>query len=181
MEIARNKKVIRKHISDLKGHISSQQLADESRQIVEVLEKMDVFKKACTILAYWPIKGEVDLRELLRRWQDKKRFLLPVVKDDYLEIRSFEGESALEKGRSYGILEPTSASFLALGQIDLVLVPGVAFDGEGYRLGRGKAYYDRLLPKMPQAHKLGVAFSFQMVDKVPSESHDALMDAVVFG
>jgi 5-formyltetrahydrofolate cyclo-ligase len=181
MEIAKDKKVLRKHMSDLKGQISPQQMGDESRQIVEAIEKMDIFKQARTILAYWPIKGEVDLRELLRRWQDKKVFLLPVVKDDYLEIRSFEGESALEKGRSYGILEPTGAPFLVFGQIDLVLVPGVAFDSEGYRLGRGKAYYDRLLPNMLQAHKLGVAFSFQMVDKVPSEPHDALMDAVVFG
>ncbi len=181
MEIAKNKKVLRKYISDLKSQTSPQQMADESRQIVETIEKLEVFKKARTILAYWPIKGEVDLRELLRRWQDKKVFLLPVVMDDCLEIRNFDGESALEIGRSYGILEPTGGPFQAFGQIDLVLVPGVAFDKKGHRLGRGKAYYDRLLPNISQAHKLGVASSFQMVNKVPSEPHDALMDAVVFG
>lgn len=176
-----NKKVLRKHISDLKSQASSQQMADESRRIVEAIEQLEVFKNARIILAYWPIVGEVDLRDLLRRWQGQKVFLLPVVMDDYLEIRSFEGESALEEGRSYGILEPTGAAYQDVDQIDLALVPGVAFDAEGYRLGRGKAYYDRLLPKLTNAHKLGLAFSFQMVDQVPSEPHDACMNAVVCG
>lgn len=176
-----SKKVLRKQISDLKRRVSPQQMTDESKRIVEDIETLSAFKKARTILAYWPISGEVDLRELMRKWQNQKVFLLPVVKDDYLEIRRFEGESALEMGRSYGILEPTGSTFQDFHQIDMVLVPGVAFDREGGRLGRGKAYYDRLLPKLSNAQKVGVAFSFQTVEKVPAASHDAFMDAVIIG
>ncbi len=179
MGVAKEKKVLRKLISDLKSQTSPQQMADESREIIASIERLEVFKMARTVLAYWPIAGEVDLRDLMRRWQTTKTFLLPVVKDDNLEIRRFDGEASLAKGPSYGILEPTGPAFQAFNQIDLVLVPGVAFDREGYRLGRGKAYYDRLLPKLTRAHKLGIAFSFQLVEKVPSEPHDELMDAIV--
>ncbi|MCA1745185.1 MAG: 5-formyltetrahydrofolate cyclo-ligase [Bacteroidales bacterium] len=179
MGISKHKKSLRKLIADHKCQASPQQLSEESREIVEAIEQLEVFQKAHTILAYWPISGEVDLRDLLNRWQTKKELLLPVVKDDFLEIRLFEGENNLAAGLAYGILEPTGAPFKAFRKIDLVLVPGVAFDREGYRLGRGKAYYDRLLPKLTNAHKLGVGFSFQLVDQVPSEPHDELMDAVV--
>jgi 5-formyltetrahydrofolate cyclo-ligase len=166
-------------ISELKNQIPPQQMVDESREIIEAIEKLEVFKNARTVLAYWPISGEVDLRELLNKWQTKKEFLLPVVKDDYLEIRCFDGEASLATGRSYGILEPTGPAFCEFNKVDLVIVPGVAFDSDGYRLGRGKAYYDRLLPQLIRAYKLGIGFSFQLVDELPSEPHDELMDQVV--
>ena len=180
MGIVKNKKVLRKFISDLKSQAPPQEIVDESREIVETIEQLEVFKNARTILAYWPISGEVDIRDVLNRWQTKKEFLLPVVKDDYLEIRRFEGEASLVKGQSFGILEPTGSAFTAFNKIDLVIVPGVAFDKEGYRLGHGKAYYDRLLPKLTSAYKLGLGFSFQLVDEVPVEPHDEVMDAVIF-
>jgi 5-formyltetrahydrofolate cyclo-ligase len=180
MSILQSKQNLRRHISELKGQSSPIQLEEECREIIKDIEELPVFKKAKTILAYWPIAGEVDLRILLNRWQTKKAFLLPVVKDDYLEIREFKGEAFLTEGQAYGILEPTGSPFQAFNMIDLVIVPGVAFDREGARLGRGKAYYDRLLPKLSTAHKLGVGFSFQIVEKVPSEPHDAFMDTVVF-
>jgi 5-formyltetrahydrofolate cyclo-ligase len=63
-------------------------------------------------------------------------------------------------------------------EITLALIPGMAFDAEGHRLGRGKGYYDRLLPRLSRAYKMGVCFPFQMVDAVPSEPHDQKVDEV---
>ena len=63
--------------------------------------------------------------------------------------------------------------------IDLIVVPGVAFDTKGNRLGRGKGYYDRLLPHIPSAYKAGICFPFQIVEEVPAESFDILMDEII--
>lgn len=179
MEIINSKKALRKSISDIKRMVPSQQMVDESREVVAIIEALAIFEKARTILAYWPMPQELDLRTLLNKWLPEKEFLLPVVQGNSLEIRRFEGEASLATGQSFGILEPTGPAYNAFSQIDLVLVPGVAFSREGHRMGHGKAYYDRLLPKFPKAFKIGVGFSFQLVERVPSEPHDALMDLVL--
>ena len=63
--------------------------------------------------------------------------------------------------------------------IELVVVPGMAFDKQGHRLGRGKGYYDRLLPKLTNAYKLGVCFPYQYIEEVPTDEHDIRMDEVL--
>ena len=80
---------------------------------------------------------------------------------------------------AYGIEEPTGALFTDYATIDLVIVPGVAFDRDGNRLGRGKGYYDRLLPRIPSAYKVGICFPFQIVEEVPAEPFDIRMDEII--
>ena len=63
--------------------------------------------------------------------------------------------------------------------IDLIIVPGVGFDRQGNRLGRGKGYYDRLLPRIPSAYKIGICFPFQLVEEIPAEPFDIRMDEIV--
>ena len=75
--------------------------------------------------------------------------------------------------------EPTGALFTDYATIDLVIVPGVAFDRDGNRLGRGKGYYDRLLPRIPSAYKVGICFPFQIVEEVPAEPFDIRMDEII--
>jgi 5-formyltetrahydrofolate cyclo-ligase len=106
-------------------------------------------------------------------FESGKRVLLPVVKDEDLELRLYEGEDSLRKG-AFGIMEPTGETFAEenYDEIQLALVPGMAFDKAGHRLGRGKGYYDRLLPKLKKAKLTGVCFHFQLVDEVPAEPHD---------
>jgi len=181
MEVRKNKKVLRKYISEYKKSVSFEQMVYESQYIVETIEGLDVFKSSRRILAYWPMSKEVDLRLLMRRWHIKKEFLLPAVKGDALEVRIFEGENKLAVGEAYGILEPTGTILENLDTVDLVIVPGVAFDREGRRMGHGKAYYDKLLSELTNAYKIGVGFSFQEVARVPLESHDKYMDEVIFG
>ena len=79
----------------------------------------------------------------------------------------------------YGIEEPTGEAFTDYAAIDFIVVPGVAFDAKGNRLGRGKGYYDRLLPRIPTAYKAGICFPFQLVEEVPAESFDVRMDIII--
>ena len=103
---------------------------------------------------------------------------MPVVIGDDLELRVYTSPADLAIG-AYGIEEPTGALFTDYATIDLVIVPGVAFDRDGNRLGRGKGYYDRLLPRIPSAYKVGICFPFQIVEEVPAEPFDIRMDEIM--
>ena len=104
--------------------------------------------------------------------------MLPVVTGDDLELRVYTGPGDLATG-AYGMEEPTGALFTDYDAIDFIVVPGVAFDRNGNRLGRGKGYYDRLLPRIPSAYKAGICFPFQIVEEVPAETFDIHMDEVI--
>ena len=95
-----------------------------------------------------------------------------------MELRRYTGTSSLQPG-AYGIMEPVGERFTDYATIDIAVVPGMAFDAQGHRLGRGKGYYDRFLAKVPDVYKIGLCFSWQMVDEVPSEANDIMMDEVV--
>ena len=95
-----------------------------------------------------------------------------------MKLRTYSGPGNLAIG-AYGIEEPTGEFFTDYSAIDLIVVPGVAFDRKGNRLGRGKGYYDRLLPQIPSAYKAGICFSFQIVEEIPAEPFDICMDEVI--
>lgn len=94
-----------------------------------------------------------------------------------LELRHYTGPEDLSIG-AYGISEPTGELFTDYEEIDLAIIPGVAFDPSGHRLGRGKGYYDKLLPHIP-ACKVGICFPFQLIEEVPAEAFDICMDTVI--
>jgi len=136
-----------------------------------------------TILAYWPLKDEVDIRPLLDRWVAEGRtVVLPKVLDDErMELRRYTGADDLEEG-AYGIMEPVGETFTEFDEIGVALVPGMAFDAAGRRLGRGKGYYDRFLSPLSSLLsplKIGICFPFQRVPVVPAEAHDVVMDEVI--
>ncbi len=81
---------------------------------------------------------------------------------------------------AYGIEEPTEGKFNNLKDIDLAIIPGVAFDRRGNRLGRGKGYYDRLLPFLVGTYKLGICFPYQLLESVPTEDFDIRMNEVIY-
>ncbi len=158
---------------------SDGELAEMSDRVVAQLLGMKFFS-AKVVLLYCPLADEVWLDEsLFVNWDDHK-VLLPKVVGDDLELRIFDGFDSLEKG-AFGILEPVGEMFTDYDAVDFVVVPGMAFDKAGHRLGRGKGYYDRLLPRLRNAYKIGVCFPFQFFDEIPSEPHDVRMDCVVCG
>lgn len=154
------------------------QWGDKSADIFDFIEVLESFGKASSILVYWSMNDEVVTHDAVERWSKFKQVYLPVVKNDDLEIVKFEGVANMKPEPIFGILEPVSEDRVGIEAIDLIIVPGVAFDRQCRRLGRGKGYYDRLLTKSA-AVKIGVAFDFQLVDEVPTESFDVSMDMVV--
>lgn len=150
----------------------------QSVNILAALEAHPAFRAANTVLLYHSLKDEVDTHEFIKKWSGEKRILLPVVKGDDLELRIYTGPQDMKIG-AYGIEEPVGETFTDYAEIDFIAVPGVAFDREGNRLGRGKGYYDRLLPRIPSAFKAGICFPFQLIDQVPTEPFDICMDIII--
>lgn len=162
-------------LKTLHGNSSTHQ--SQSAEILAALEAHPAFRAAHIVLLYYSLKDEVHTHDFVKKWSHVKQILLPVVVGDELELRTYTGPQDLATG-AYGIAEPTGELFTDYAAIDLAVIPGVAFDAAGNRLGRGKGYYDRLLPRLA-AFKAGICFPFQLVDEVPAEPFDIRMDAVI--
>lgn len=171
------KKQLRKTISEKKKRYDLTQLKDFSATLLDRLEQLPVFAQSNTVLLYHSLKDEVQTHEFVEKWKNSKTLLLPVVAGDELELRRYTGKQDMSIG-SYGIEEPTGELFTDLDSIDLAIVPGVSFDSSGNRLGRGKGYYDRLLPKL-NTYNIGICYSFQISTSIPTEVFDRKMDAVL--
>lgn len=160
---------------------SLEERSEKSKQIIEKLTDTFQYKNAQTVLCYWSMPDEVFTHDFVEAAAQDKRIFLPVVDGDILRIREFRGVEDLSQGSSFSILEPgESAPEGGIEQIDLVVVPGVAFDLQGGRLGRGKGFYDKLLSDT-HVYKIGICFDFQLIDQVPRDTFDILMDKVLFG
>lgn len=136
--------------------------------------------EAHTIMAYYSLPDEVCTHQLIDELvADGKTVLLPkVIDDENMELRCYTDCNDLEEG-AFHIMEPIGALFTDLASIDLVLVPGVAFDAQGRRLGRGKGYYDRFLCRIPDVRLVGLCFDFQKVEEVPADAFDIPVDIVI--
>lgn len=168
---------MRKVIAARKKDYSTSQRKELSIEILKKLENDSWFINAQTVLMYYSLPDEVQTHLFVEKWKDKKNILLPVVVGDDLEIRIYTGKDDLSEG-AFHIDEPTGKTFTDYEAINLVIVPGVAFDKEGNRLGRGKGYYDRLLPRI-KAEKIGICFPFQLVEEIPTEPFDKKMDKII--
>lgn len=134
-----------------------------------------------TVMLYLALPQEVQTATILAECHRKaKRVAVPVVTQQGLVAAQLRpGPVKLKPGR-FGILEPTATTIIHPGDIDCVLVPGIAFDGRGARLGFGRGYYDRFLSQLPAAaHVCGLAFASQIVERVPDLPHDVRMQWLV--
>jgi 5-formyltetrahydrofolate cyclo-ligase len=142
--------------------------------------KLDAWKTSSSVLLFAPIEWEPDPMEIISTAPDCS-FLFPRIVGDHLEIHRMSPRSLWISG-SYGIREPDPGSWdrASLSEVDLALIPGLAFDSRGGRLGRGKGFYDRLLghPEF-RGIKAGLAWDWQIVAEVPCDSDDIPMDFVV--
>ena len=173
-----DKKNQRQYIRIKKQTYTRDELVSKSAKIWSKIEDLEVFKSSKIILAYWSLNDEVYTHSYIVKWAKEKTILLPCINGDELELRCFNGLSQLVKEKYFDISEPIGDLFIDFDNIDMALVPGMAFDLSGGRLGRGKGYYDKLLPNL-NAFKVGLAFDFQILDKIVCVSHDVLMDEVV--
>ena len=168
---------LRKLILQQKRQFTPQQLAQLSLSVLQRLRPL--LREARIILAYYALPDEVDTRHLLDELvAEGKTVLLPKVLDNTsMELRRYTGPHDLREG-AYHIMEPIGETFTAADQIDIALIPGLAFDAQGHRLGRGKGYYDRFLSAF-RGKTIGVCFDFQKVAEVPVDAHDVAVDRVV--
>jgi 5-formyltetrahydrofolate cyclo-ligase len=161
---------------------------DYSRAILNRILAMDVFRRSQTVMAYSSFGSEIDTSPLLLAVLGcGKTLLLPKVNRaagglDVYEVRNIESD--LRTG-VYGILEPVpeTCAWRAPSEQELILVPGVAFDRQGARIGYGRGYYDKLLASCrsinSSLHTVAAAFEVQVVDAVPMEPHDVRIDVLV--
>ena len=173
------KQEIRQEIRRRKAACSKEERATLSREVIAKLTTSPLWQQAQVILLYHSLPDEVDTRDLIRQASaEGKRVMLPVVVGDDLELHEYNGEDSLVEG-AFHIQEPQGDAFTDYDTIDLAVIPGVAFSIDGTRLGRGRGYYDRLLPRLQRAYKCGLCWPFQLVEGIPSEPHDVRMNAVI--
>lgn len=174
-----DKKELRIQIRAAKKAVPFCEKLSRSRAIMSKVEDLDRFREAKVVLLYWSMEDEVQTHDFVEKWYKSKTILLPCVDGDDLRLRQYTGADCMREGEQFGIGEPTGEEYTDLESVDAIIVPGVAFDKEGHRMGRGRGFYDRLLKSTPNAYKIGVCFDFQMVESVPVEPHDVMMDRVV--
>jgi len=159
-------------------------IKEKSREIKEKLYSLSEFKEAKNIMIYVSFNNEVDTIEIIKEIlinKEKTIVVSYVVRNNpILQLSELKSFNELEP-KKLGILEPKD-NFIrefSLKKLDLVIVPGLVFDKNGHRIGYGYGYYDRFLKKIDGDKKIGLAFDFQLVDKIPEEQHDVPMDIIV--
>lgn len=175
-----DKNQLRQYIRNEKRQHSQCELEALSLSVCRSLLADERLSAAHSVLLYHPLPDEVDVRMVIDTLyaKDIEVYLPKVVSDTEMTLHRYEGPASLQKG-SFGILEPQTPACEPLPMIDVAVIPGMAFDAAGHRLGRGKGYYDRFLHSIPYLYKIGVCYPFQLVDNVPTDENDVKMDAVV--
>jgi 5-formyltetrahydrofolate cyclo-ligase len=181
-EMQETKAALRREVRHKLARMERAQIAEAGRKACEVLKSQKVWQSAQSILFYAPMERELDIWPLLTEaLGEGRRILLPQyvrVEKCYVAAELTDLERDLRAGE-LGIREPMEhCTRWAINGLDLALVPGVAFDSQGRRLGRGKGYYDRLLSGAGGV-RCGVAFDEQVVPEVPIEPHDIVLDCIL--
>lgn len=173
-----NKSELRKIIREKKRQFTQQQLDELSFIVIEKIKNHPAFKTAKRVLLYHSLPDEVCTHQLLCETEGKTILLPKVIDNENMVICEYNKNTSLNKG-AFNIMEPYGTPYTNYSEIDLAIIPGMAFDNNGNRLGRGKGYYDRLLEKMTSIYKIGICFPFQMVDNVPTECTDIKMNEII--
>lgn len=173
------KNQLKQSIIEQRNSLTKKEILEKSNQIGENLFNLEIFKNSKTVMLFVSFNSEVYTHDMIRYSLKNKTVIIPKVLHHEIEPSVIIDFDNLIPSGKFGILEPIEIMKIAYKNIDLVLVPGIGFDKEGHRVGYGSGYYDKFLKKVPKAIKIGLAFDFQIVDKVPREEHDVPVDLVV--
>lgn len=174
---------IRKRMSAQRNAMPQEEIDIKSRAIQKRVAGLAVVRSASILMVYLSFGSEVLTDGLIRWcWGEGKRVVVPVCRPEKRELAAcrIDGFDELEVGH-YGIRTPKEGLLRPVEgeKIDVILVPALAFDRRGYRIGYGGGYYDRFLPRVPRAVKIGVAFASQIVAEIPVDGHDLPVDVIV--
>lgn len=185
MEMVRGKDSLRKKLLEKLLSLTRDEIERRSIDVARNLSGVALYKKAKVIMAYYPLKGEVDIRELLKKAMEEKRVCFPVINVENRQLIPYmvkDLERDFRKG-PYGVMQPDKERTVRVqhSEIDVVITPGLAFAQDKNRLGRGAGYYDRFLKGLTgKTTIIGVAFDFQVVSCLPaSPSYDVKVDILV--
>ena len=171
-----DKKTLRQEIRSRKKAHTAEELQQQSERIMQQLAENPRFQTAQKVMLYASLPDEVQTLSFLETWRHRKTVILPtVVGDDIIPVELAENVDFVEG--DFHIPEPQNHPYT--GDFDLIVVPGMAFDKAGHRLGRGKGYYDRFLSQHPQVYTIGLCFDFQLLPEVPYEPHECLINEVI--
>ncbi len=173
---AEKEKVRRGMLEMRKGH-SEEERDRKSEKVMERFFDLGEYGDADVVALYLSKNEEVDAWRVVEAAAERKNVVLPIVKGGGIRFVYYEKYGRMRRG-PYGIMEPVGEEFS--GKIDLMALPGVAFDRRGNRIGMGKGYYDRYLAGAGRPGALvGLCFGFQLLESVPTESFDVPVDVVV--
>lgn len=172
-----NKQSIRAQVLKERNELSGSVVAEKSEAIMTQLEAREVFQKAERILFYYSHHQEVHTIDLFKKWIRQKKLYLPKLLDSEQMEAVWCPDLEEIQLNQFSIPEPKGKE-VAEG-LDLILVPGVAFDLKGNRIGMGKGYYDRFLARYPDVFKIGLAFEFQIFDELPKDPYDVAVDRII--
>ncbi len=176
------KKILRKEFLTKRAAISPEERDRISHELIKKFLATEIYRETKILMAYASMPDEIQLNELFATcFSDKKILAIPLIVGKG-EMRAVEVPNldSLEIGAfKIPTVKKNLRRFIEPAQIDCIIVPGAAFDIEGNRLGLGGGYYDRFLPQAVNAKKIALAFDFQLVKKLPTEDHDAKIDAVI--
>ena len=170
------KDLLRRRIKASKAILDEADRARAAEAVFSKLEATAAFLMADRILAYFSLPDELSTREFIDRWSSRKHFFLPRVNGVNLDILPYD-RTTLRLG-AFQIEEPQGDDTADVNDMELIIVPGVAYDRACNRLGRGKGFYDRLLATS-RATKIGVAYDCQFVDEIDVDEHDIPVDIVI--
>jgi 5-formyltetrahydrofolate cyclo-ligase len=177
------KQELRKAILEIRRKLPTKEVFEKSDSIKNKLFEMKEFKGADSILFYVSYDNEVFTHDMIKEClSNGKDVIVPISNKENknLILSKLNEWNDLNIG-SYGILEPRVDKIknISIDEIDMVVVPGVGFDEKGRRIGHGKGYYDNLLRNSKKAFHIGLAFEFQIVERIPAEKHDIPVDKIV--
>lgn len=159
----------------MRAAMTEKQVQDASQRICEQIVQMPEFQRAKTIAIYYPMNQEVRVLPLLE--QLEKRFCFPKIIQFAQSTMDFFEPGNTFHDSAFGMKEPTG-NYVAREEIDLFIIPGIAFSRQGYRIGYGKGFYDHYLSGL-DVPKVGVAYDFQILNQIPHHEQDQRMTALV--
>ncbi len=171
-----DKKTLRKSLLEVKKSLPQEIIRKTSAKINQNLTSIEAFISAKTILIYASLPWEVDT-SFIWNYARQKQLVFPKVEKGELSLIRVKNKESLQPG-TMGIKEPFVGDYILPSAIDLAIVPGLAFDKGGYRLGYGGGYYDKLLPKI-RGVKIGLIPEMFRLPKLPREDHDIPVDIVI--
>lgn len=170
------KSQIRQLNKEKRAAMSESEVAIKSKMASEMFLSSEIYKNCTALMVYFRLGNEIDTKDIVKAAiKDGKKVLFPVTDMERGKITPYYADGSTEFSLgAFSVSEPQNTKKADVKEIDVVLVPGIAFDKSGTRIGFGKGCYDMFLPQT-NAIKIGYCYDFQVCEQIPADEHDVSM------